>query len=374
MSLHRSQSPAASIARASLRGCSRLAARAAVAGCGGGGSGEIVPTAKVQKGRHRAHRGRDRHHRADPRGRGAAAHPRHRREDPRRGGRPGRGGPAAGRDRARAARSRRCARPRPRCARRASSCATRRSTWSAATSSSAAAPRRPRSATRRRRASRARAGAGWRAPGARCDTLSTQLSYATVTSPLAGRVLDVLVEEGSAVSPVTAVTGGTLLLSLAATETLHLRGLVDENEVARVALGQPARIRTEAFPNRVFQGRGARDRAARPAHAERHLLRGRDRGHRPGGAAAAPAHVGRRRHRDRGGRGRARSCPRPRCATAASRSTSRRCCARAPPAPSRVDVAIGIVDGDARAGARGPRRGRRGAAPVSAADAIESAR
>jgi HlyD family secretion protein len=86
------------------------------------------------------------------------------------------------------------------------------------------------------------------------DTLSTQLSYATVTSPLAGRVLDVPVEEGSAVSPVTAVTGGTLLLSLAATDTLRLRGLVDENEVARVALGQPARIRTEAFPNRPFQG------------------------------------------------------------------------------------------------------------------------
>jgi HlyD family secretion protein len=86
------------------------------------------------------------------------------------------------------------------------------------------------------------------------DTLSTQLSYASVTSPLAGRVLDVPVEEGSAVSPVTAVTGGTLLLSLAATDTLRLRGLVDENEVARVALGQPARIRTEAYPERAFQG------------------------------------------------------------------------------------------------------------------------
>ena len=86
------------------------------------------------------------------------------------------------------------------------------------------------------------------------ETLSIQLGYATVRSPLAGRVLDVNVEEGSAVSPVTSVTGGTLLLSLAATETLRLRGLVDENEVARVALGQPARIRTEAFPNRSFQG------------------------------------------------------------------------------------------------------------------------
>jgi HlyD family secretion protein len=86
------------------------------------------------------------------------------------------------------------------------------------------------------------------------ETLSTTLSYATVRSPLAGRVLDVNVEEGSAVSPVTAVTGGTLLLSLAATDTLRLRGLVDENEVARVVLGQPARIRTEAFAGRSFTG------------------------------------------------------------------------------------------------------------------------
>jgi HlyD family secretion protein len=86
------------------------------------------------------------------------------------------------------------------------------------------------------------------------ETLATQLSYATVRSPIAGRVLDVHVEEGSAVSPVTAVTGGTLLLSLAATETLRLRGLVDENEIARIALGQPARIRTEAFADRTFEG------------------------------------------------------------------------------------------------------------------------
>jgi HlyD family secretion protein len=87
------------------------------------------------------------------------------------------------------------------------------------------------------------------------DTLATELSYATVTSPMAGRVLDVVAEEGQAVSPVTAVTGGTLLLSLAATDSLHLEGLVDENEVSRVALGQPARIRTEAFADRVFEGR-----------------------------------------------------------------------------------------------------------------------
>ncbi len=90
---------------------------------------------------------------------------------------------------------------------------------------------------------------------ARLDTLSTQLGYASVQSPLAGRVLEVYTEEGNAVSPVTAVTGGTLLLSLAGTEALFLEGKVDENEVARVAVGQLAEIRTEAFSDRVFRGR-----------------------------------------------------------------------------------------------------------------------
>ena len=89
---------------------------------------------------------------------------------------------------------------------------------------------------------------------ARLDTLRTQLSYASVRSPLSGRVLDVHTEEGNAVSPVTAVTGGTLLLSLAGTDALLLEGLVDENEVARLEVGQRARIRTEAFGDRVFEG------------------------------------------------------------------------------------------------------------------------
>ncbi len=89
---------------------------------------------------------------------------------------------------------------------------------------------------------------------AKHQTLSTQLGYATVVSSLAGRVLAVHIEEGTAVSPVTAVTGGTLLLTLAGTEKLYLEGLVDENEIARVALGQEARIRTEAYAGRTFRG------------------------------------------------------------------------------------------------------------------------
>jgi HlyD family secretion protein len=86
------------------------------------------------------------------------------------------------------------------------------------------------------------------------DSLDVQLKYTRVTAPMRGKILDVPVEVGDAVSAVTAVTGGTLLLVIADPTLLHLKGLVDENEVAHVAVNQPARLRTEAYPDRVFTG------------------------------------------------------------------------------------------------------------------------
>ena len=67
-------------------------------------------------------------------------------------------------------------------------------------------------------------------------------------------VLQVLYIAGSAVSPVTSVTGGSVLFRVAATDRLHLEGQVDENDISLVRLKQPARIRTEAFPDRTFVG------------------------------------------------------------------------------------------------------------------------
>lgn len=90
---------------------------------------------------------------------------------------------------------------------------------------------------------------------ARLQLLEVQLGYTTVAAPIAGRVLDVHQEEGNSVSAVSSVSGGSLLFSLAEIGPLHLQGLVDENEVARVRVGQTARIRTEAFGERFFRGR-----------------------------------------------------------------------------------------------------------------------
>ncbi len=87
------------------------------------------------------------------------------------------------------------------------------------------------------------------------DALEVELRYTSVTAPMTGTILDVDVKEGSAVAAVTSVTGGTRILTISSAGPLHLKGLVDENDVARVAVGQPARIRTEAHPGRVFEGR-----------------------------------------------------------------------------------------------------------------------
>jgi len=86
------------------------------------------------------------------------------------------------------------------------------------------------------------------------DSLEVELKYTRVIAPMAGKILDVPVEVGDAVSAVTAVTGGTLLLVIANPDPLHLKGLVDENEVAHIAVGQRAGLRTEAYPGRVFAG------------------------------------------------------------------------------------------------------------------------
>jgi HlyD family secretion protein len=87
------------------------------------------------------------------------------------------------------------------------------------------------------------------------ESLEVQLRYATVTASIDGKVLDIHVEEGSAVSAVTAPTGGSQLLTLAAAESLHLAGLVDENEISRIRVDQEARIRTEAYGDEIFPGR-----------------------------------------------------------------------------------------------------------------------
>lgn len=87
------------------------------------------------------------------------------------------------------------------------------------------------------------------------DRLEQELAYATITAPIDGLVLRRELNAGAAVASVASVTGGTVLMTIADTSKMHLLGTVDENEIALVRVGMEARIRTDAYPDRVFPGR-----------------------------------------------------------------------------------------------------------------------
>lgn len=87
------------------------------------------------------------------------------------------------------------------------------------------------------------------------DRLDQELAYATITAPIDGIVLQRDLDPGAAVASVATVTGGTILMTIADTSRMHLLGVVDENEIADVAVGMEARIRTETYPGRIFPGR-----------------------------------------------------------------------------------------------------------------------
>jgi len=87
------------------------------------------------------------------------------------------------------------------------------------------------------------------------ERLEEELAWATITAPIDGLVLRRDLDPGAAVASVATVTGGTVVMTIADTSRMHLLGTVDENEIALVRVDQEARIRTDAYPDRVFPGR-----------------------------------------------------------------------------------------------------------------------
>lgn len=86
--------------------------------------------------------------------------------------------------------------------------------------------------------------------------LEEQLSYTSITTPMDGVVLSRDVETGDAVSSIL-VLGSTATLVMTVGDTSHVfvQGKVDEADIGQVYLGQTARIKVEAFKDRVFLGR-----------------------------------------------------------------------------------------------------------------------
>ena len=85
--------------------------------------------------------------------------------------------------------------------------------------------------------------------------LEEQLSYTTVTSPIDGVVLSRDVQVGDAVSSILVLgSTATLVMTLGDTHQVYVKGKVDESDIAKVYLGQAARIKVQSFPGCTFAG------------------------------------------------------------------------------------------------------------------------
>jgi len=83
-----------------------------------------------------------------------------------------------------------------------------------------------------------------------------RLAEMEIKASIAGTVLAVDVERGSIVaSGITAVSGGSTLMTIADLSDLRVVGDLDEAQVGRVQADQDVTIRVDAYPTRTFTGR-----------------------------------------------------------------------------------------------------------------------
>lgn len=83
-----------------------------------------------------------------------------------------------------------------------------------------------------------------------------ELANATIRAPIRGTVLTRDVEIGSPVSSILNLgANASLVMTIGDIEKVFVRGKVDEADIGFVVLGMPARITTESFKEKVFNGR-----------------------------------------------------------------------------------------------------------------------
>ena len=77
----------------------------------------------------------------------------------------------------------------------------------------------------------------------------TQLSYTALASPLSGVVLSKNIEPGEYAAP------GTPVVTAADLQDIWLRAYINETDLGRVKLGQKARVTTDTYPGRIYEGK-----------------------------------------------------------------------------------------------------------------------
>ena len=94
---------------------------------------------------------------------------------------------------------------------------------------------------------------------ANLQQLKEQLSYTTIVAPIDGIVLSRDVEVGDAVSSILVLgSSATLVMTIGDTSEVYVLGKVDESDIGKVYLGQPARIKVESFKDKSFTGKVTR--------------------------------------------------------------------------------------------------------------------
>jgi HlyD family secretion protein len=78
-----------------------------------------------------------------------------------------------------------------------------------------------------------------------------QLTYVELISPVAGSITVRMAEAGEV------VTTGQPVLRVASVEKPWVRVYINEKDLSRIRLGQPAEVRVDGLPDKVFNGRVA---------------------------------------------------------------------------------------------------------------------
>jgi len=84
------------------------------------------------------------------------------------------------------------------------------------------------------------------------DSVEVQLGYCTIKSPISGVVYRLPVEAGETVNV------GTVIAELVDPDDIYVLSTIDEVDVGRLKLGMPVKIRVDALPDRLLDGRVTR--------------------------------------------------------------------------------------------------------------------
>ncbi|HKV94598.1 MAG TPA: efflux RND transporter periplasmic adaptor subunit [Candidatus Angelobacter sp.] len=91
---------------------------------------------------------------------------------------------------------------------------------------------------------------------AQLDEKQKEYENSTIISPIDGVVLSRDVEVGTAVSSILILgSSATLVMTLGDIHQVYVKGKVDESDIGKVFLGQPARIKVESYKDKTFSGK-----------------------------------------------------------------------------------------------------------------------